>query len=113
MMRSVARLGCIAIAIVCWTGAGGEASSVTNNDGEARQFTIIEDGQQNQVSLKPGERIDDVCLKGCILRLENVEDGDYILVDGTEIVSIENQVLYYDGAEKPRDEDVESQAPGK
>lgn len=99
--------------MACWTSAGALASSVTNNDGETRQFTLIEDGKQNQISLKPGERIDGVCLKGCILRLDGVEDGQYVLVDGTEIVSIEDQVLYYDGAEKPRDEGVENQAPGK
>lgn len=96
-----------------WSSVGALASSVTNNDDQDRQITIIEDSQQNQISLKPGERIDGVCLKGCILRLEGVEDGQYVLVEGTEIVSIEDSVLFYDGAEKRREEDGESDPPTK
>ncbi|CFX02862.1 exported protein of unknown function [Candidatus Filomicrobium marinum] len=105
--------GAIALMMAGLPSVGALASSVTNNDAEDRQITIIEDNQQNQISLKPGERIDGVCLKGCILRLEGVEDGQYILVEGTEIVSIEDSVLFYDGAEKRRNEDGESEPPTK
>lgn len=113
-MRKLVCLGAaVAMVMASWASAGALAASVTNNEAEARQFTLIEDGQQNQMTLKPGERIDNVCLRGCILRLDGVEDGQYVLVDGTEIVSIEEGVLYYDGAEKRPDEGVNNLSPNK
>lgn len=113
-VRLVSLGSAVAIAAAAWFSSGALASSVTNHDTEVRQFTIIEGGQQNQFSIKPGERIDKVCQRGCILRLDGIEDGQYVLSEGTEIVSIEDKVLYYDGAEKRLDEEgVENQAPGK
>lgn len=101
------------MAMAGWSGAGAMASSITNHDEEIRQVTIIEDGRQNQIPLMPGERVEGVCLQGCILRLDGVEDGQYILVEGTEIVSIEDAVLFYDGAEERREESGENPSPNK
>lgn len=113
-MRTLVHLGgVIVLAMAGWSSVGALASSVTNHDDETRQVTIIEDGQQSQVSLKAGERIEGVCLRGCILRLDGVEDGQYILVDGTEIVSIDDAVLFYDGAEVRPEENGENSAPNK
>jgi len=113
-MKALALFGLVvALATAGWSGAGALASSITNQDDEVRQVTIIEDGRQNQIPLKPGERVDGVCLRGCILRLDGAEDGQYILVEGTEIVSIEDAVLFYDGAEERREENGENPTPNK
>ena len=46
--------------------------------------------------MKPLGSLDGVCLKGCVIRLSDSENDEYEL-EGSEVVSIEDGYLYYDG----------------
>jgi hypothetical protein len=76
------------------------AVSVTNRDDRDHKLTIIEDEKRQDHTLKPSAVLDGICQKGCIIRLNDSENDEYEL-DGTEVVSIEEGYLYYDGAEAP------------
>jgi hypothetical protein len=76
------------------------AVSVANHDDKEHKLTIIEgDAKQDQV-LKPQAVLDNICQKGCIIRLNDSENDEYEL-DGSEVVSIEDGYLYYDGPDVP------------
>ena len=80
------------------TAAPSLAVSVTNRDDKEHKLTIIEgDAKVDQV-LKSLGTLDGVCLKGCVIRLSESENDEYEL-EGTEVVSIEDGYLYYDGPE--------------
>ncbi len=49
-----------------------------------------------EYQLKPGTTLRDICKFGCIIRIDDDVNKDFIL-DGTEQVSIENGLLYFDG----------------
>ena len=54
--------------------------SITNRDTKDHKITIIIDGQGNQDQvLKPEQVVEQVCDKGCILRLNDSEDDEYQL----------------------------------
>ncbi len=70
--------------------------SITNRDTKDHKITIIIDGQGNQDQvLKPEQVVEQVCDKGCILRLNDSEDDEYQL-EMNDVVSIEDGYLYYD-----------------
>ncbi|MBU1213079.1 MAG: hypothetical protein KJ587_17690 [Alphaproteobacteria bacterium] len=83
---------------VAFGGASADAATVGNKDGIAYKLTIDEDGNRTTHELAAGAQLDGVCLKGCILILDGVSDGSYRLPEGNEIVTIEEGVLFYDGA---------------
>ena len=58
--------------------------------------------------LKPAQVLEGICEKGCVVRLNDSENDEYEL-EGTEVVSIEEGYLYYDGPE-PSDESEGSDA---
>jgi hypothetical protein len=71
------------------------AVTVTNKDDKDHKFIILEgDAKQDHV-LKPNGVLSSVCAKGCILRLGETDDDDYVL-EGTEIVSVEDDKLFDD-----------------
>ncbi|KAB2851659.1 MAG: hypothetical protein F9K44_00805 [Hyphomicrobiaceae bacterium] len=73
-----------------------EAASITNRDAKDYKVTIIEIGKAPvDHVLKKDAQLKDVCIKGCIVRLNDSENDEYEL-EGTEIVSIEEGYLYYD-----------------
>ena len=76
------------------------AVSLTNRDDRDHKVRIIEDDKQQEHSLRPSAALDGVCQKGCIVRLNDSENDEYEL-EGTEVVSIEDGYLYYDGPETP------------
>jgi hypothetical protein len=78
--------------------APAHAVSVTNRDDKDYKLTVVEgDAKQDHV-LKPNGVLDGVCLKGCVVRLGDSENDEYEL-EGTEVVSIEDGYLYFDGPE--------------
>lgn len=82
------------------TTTSAYAVSVTNRDAKDFKLTIIEgDAKQDHV-LKPSGVLENVCLKGCIIRLNDSENDEYEL-EGPEVVSIEEGYLYYDGPDVP------------
>ncbi len=56
--------------------------------------------------IEAGGKLDGICLKGCTVTLDGVNDGTYRLPEGNEIVTIEEGVLFYEGsvAAKPEEQ---------
>lgn len=85
-----------------WFPSSAAAVSVTNRDDKEHKITIIEDdgAKKADLTLKPNQVLENICAKGCVIRLNDSEEDEYELVDGTEIVSIEDGFLYYDQPEE-------------
>jgi len=81
-----------------------EAASITNRDDRMHALRIIEASKPRDYRLVPGGRLDDVCRTGCIIRIDGSPDKDFVL-EGTERVSIEDDLMYYDGEVSARDRD--------
>lgn len=79
-----------------------QAVSITNRDDRAHSLRIIEGSQPRDHRLAPGGRIYDVCKSGCIIRIDGSAEKDFVL-EGTERVSIESDLMYYDGEVAARD----------
>jgi hypothetical protein len=95
------RFFCIAIGLIGVLAAGGaEALGVTNRDDKDHKLTIIEGEAKAEHTLKPAAVLEGICLKGCVIRLNDSENDEYEL-EGTEVVSIEDGYLYYDGPDAP------------
>jgi hypothetical protein len=94
-------------AVLC--SASAQAISITNHDDKDQKITVIEGDKKADHVLKAGQVLDAVCLKGCVLRLNDSENDEYEL-EGPEVVSIEEGVLYYEGPEAPTQPSPE---PGK
>ncbi len=77
------------------------AVSVTNRDDKEHRITVVEEDGAKKIEhvLKPNQVLENICLKGCIIRLNDSEEDEYELVEGTEVVSIEDGYLYYDQPE--------------
>ena len=73
-----------------------DAASITNRDDKDYKVTIVEGETTTEHTLKPTQVLDNVCMKGCIVRLEGSDDDDYE-VEAEDVVAIEEGFLYYDG----------------
>ncbi len=83
---------------------------ITNKDSQTRTVVIDEGGDKSRHEIAPTSSLDGVCLKGCVAELEGMEDGAYRLPEGNEIVTIEDGVMYYEGASPPK-KDEETALP--
>lgn len=87
------------LVLVCLSAAGVAAgASITNRDDKDHKLTIMEGQAKADHVLKPSQVLEGICEKGCVVRLNDNENDEYEL-EGTEIVSIEEGYLYYDGPE--------------
>ena len=75
---------------------GACASSIKNRDGKDWKVTVIEGKATKDHVLAPSAALEGICLKGCVVRLNDNEKDEYEL-KGSEQVSIEDGYLYYDG----------------
>jgi hypothetical protein len=82
------------------SGAAAHAASITNRDEIDRKVTIIEGERTAERVLQPSQTLNDVCAKGCTIRLDDGEDDEYLL-EGDDVVSIEDGSLYYDRPDTP------------
>ena len=96
---------------VSMTSTAAFAVSVTNRDDHDHKVTVVEGKSSKDHVLKPDGVLDNVCLKGCIIRLNDSEDDEYEL-EGNEIVSIEDGYLYYDGPDAPAEPPPGGEAKG-
>jgi hypothetical protein len=87
------------LAISCFASSAS-ALSITNRDDHDQKITIVEGGASKDQVLKPEATVEGICLKGCVIRLNDSDDDEYEL-EGTEVVSIEDGYLYYDSPEAP------------
>ncbi len=78
-----------------------DAASITNRDDQEQKLTITEGETTIEHTLKPTQVLENVCMKGCIIRLNGSKDDEYE-VEGTDVVSIEEGFLYYDGPDDPQ-----------
>ena len=74
--------------------------SITNRDDKDHKLTIVEGEARTDHVLKPTQVLEGICDKGCVIRLNDSDNDEYEL-EGTEVVSIEEGYLYYDGPEGP------------
>jgi len=72
------------------------ASSIKNRDGHDYKVEVVEGNATNVHILRPSAILEGVCSKGCVIRLNDNEKDQYEL-RGSEVVSIEDGYLYYDG----------------
>ena len=90
----------VGVIAAAYSAEAAAAVSLTNRDVRDHKVTIIEDDRKQDHTLKPSAVLDGICQKGCIIRLNDSENDEYEL-EGTEVVSIEEGYLYYDGPEAP------------
>jgi len=96
----LALAGSALLGLSLMTGQVEASVSVTNRDDKDHKLTVIEDDGAAKAdhTLKPNQVLEGVCAKGCVIRLNDSEEDEYEL-EGTEVVSIEEGYLYYDGPE--------------
>lgn len=75
------------------------AVTVKNLDGADHTFTVVEGASSQDLSLKPGATVDGICLKGCLIKLSG--DQDTYELEGGEVTSIEDGVLWGDDVSPP------------
>lgn len=85
------------IAALLMTSAAS-AVTITNRGDKETKVSVIEGTAKQDQVLAAGKVLDGVCQKGCIIRLNDSENDEYEL-DGSEVVSVEEGFLYYDGSE--------------
>ena len=86
-------------ALLAFAGSA-HAITVTNRDDKEHKLTVIEGEAKKDIPLKAMGVLENLCMKGCVIRLNDSESDEYEL-EGTEVVSIEDGYLYYDGPETP------------
>jgi hypothetical protein len=71
-------------------------ASLTNRDSRDYKVTVVEGKTAEAHVLRPSAALGRICVKGCVIRLNDSETNEYEL-KGSEVVSIEDGYLYYDG----------------
>lgn len=89
------RTALLASVFVCLTRPAA-AASIANTDDKDYKLTVVEAGASRVQTLKPGGVLDGVCPKGCIVRIGDSANDEYEL-EGADVVSIEDGLLYSDG----------------
>jgi hypothetical protein len=97
-MRVLAKTAGLVAVLTLASPAG--AISLTNRDDRDHKITIIEGAEKVDHKLGSQAALEGVCLKGCVIRLNDSDNDEYEL-EGNEIVSIEEGYLYYDGPDAP------------
>lgn len=111
MMRTT-RAMCVIGLLLSTTAA--HAVSITNRDERDHRVTVIEGEAAAEHVLKPSQTMTGICLKGCTIRMNNSEDDEYRLT-ASDVVSIEDGTVYYDGADAsagPRTPPAPGKKPG-
>jgi hypothetical protein len=69
------------------------ALKLTNRDATEQKMTISENTASREAVLKPAETLDGICNGGCTIQMQDGEEYEF---DGTEIVSIEEGLMFLD-----------------
>ena len=88
----------LALPVLLATATALDAASLTNLDQAAYKIEVRVGSQSSEHELAPGRTMSGFCELGCVIRLNGSPDKDYIL-EGTERVSIEGGLVYYDSEE--------------
>ncbi|MGO9544959.1 MAG: hypothetical protein ACLPPF_09205 [Rhodomicrobium sp.] len=89
-MRLVYRLLILA-PLATWP-AYVSAITLTNHDKDDRTLIVIEGNKQSERLIKAGEKLE-LCEKSCVIRVPGGEDYGF---EGTELVSLEEGLLFFD-----------------
>ena len=82
------------IAVLLMTSAASAATITNRGDNEVK-LTITEDASVKDEVLPVGKVLGGVCQKSCIIRLNDNANDEYEL-DGSESVSVEEGLIYFD-----------------
>lgn len=91
------RSGIIFLSALCLS-APAFAATITNKDEKEYKLTVAENGAKQELILKPGGVFENICLKGCVLRVGDSENDEYIL-EGPEVLSVEEGLVYDDSTD--------------
>lgn len=72
------------------------AATISNADTKPYTVSIIANSRKRDVKLEPGGKLEKVCTDGCLLRIDGDAAREFVL-EGSERVSIEDGLVYYDG----------------
>jgi hypothetical protein len=92
--------GVIRVIVLLSSTAAAHAVTITNRDEQDHKVTVIEGEIKADHLLKPSQTLNGICAKGCTIRLNDNEDDEYLL-EGDDVVSIEDGSLYYEGPDNP------------
>jgi hypothetical protein len=95
--------GAVSLVAALVASAPAWSVSLTNRDDRDHKVTVIEGASRQDHQLAAQAVLEGVCLKGCIVRLNDSDNDEYEL-EGNEIVSIEDGYLYYDGPDAPTEQ---------
>jgi hypothetical protein len=96
-MRCAGVIGVIGLLL---SSTAAHAVSITNRDEQDHKVTVIEGDATADHVLKPSQTLNGICAKGCTIRLNDSEDDEYLL-EASDVVSIEDGSLYYEGPDTP------------
>jgi len=86
----------VALSVALVSNPSAFASSITNRDGSDHKVRVIEGNAAADHVLQPSATLEGVCNSGCVVRLDDNPKDEYQL-QGSDVVSIEDGYLYYDG----------------
>jgi hypothetical protein len=87
------------------------AVTVKNLDETDHKVVVVEGSSTQDLIVKPGASLEGICLKGCLIKLDDGADDPYEL-EGTEITTIEKGQLWGEDQEPPVPT-IESEPDGK
>jgi len=88
----------VGVILLLSSGTAAHAVSITNRDEHDHKVTVIEGNAKADHVLKPSQALNGICVKGCTIRLNDTEDDEYQL-EGSDVVSIEDGSLFYEGSD--------------
>lgn len=101
----------VCTAALVFSGMAVQAATISNRDDKEQKLTIIEGETRADHTLNPQQVLEKVCLKGCVIRLNDSDDDEY-QIDPEDVVSIEDGYLYHDSPDAPADKPpVDQPAP--
>lgn len=80
--------------------SAASAVTVKNLDDTEHKVSVVEGDSKQDHVVKPGGTLEGICLKGCLIRLDDSDDDPYEL-EGSEATSIEKGQLWGDEPEEP------------
>jgi hypothetical protein len=111
--RASTALAAVLVSLALNVSAADAAVTITNRDDKDHKLTVIEDDGAKKTDhvLKANQILENLCAKGCVIRLNDSEEDEYEL-EGNEAVSIEEGYLYYDSPEPPTEGQPGATQPG-
>ncbi len=88
----------------------GQASALqlTNRDAADHKLVVTEAGTTKELIVKPSQTLEDVCAKDCTIKMPDGEEYEF---DGSEMVSIEEGLMFLDEPSDGVGSDVNSGEP--